>query len=92
MKRIDILEKEKDIRNWISEHLPKAYICRKLKCRPGTLNIYLSKLKINYSGNMGGKGQGGKRKHVSFYLKKDGPFINSHQLKNILIRDGLKEH
>lgn len=92
MKRNDILNREKEIKFWISQHFSKSYICQELMCRPSTLNSYLLKMKICYSGNMGGKGYDGKRKHVSFYLKKNGLIIGSHSLRIKLLRDKIKKH
>jgi Zn finger protein HypA/HybF involved in hydrogenase expression len=91
-KRNDILENEKEIRKWIYDLEPKAYICRMLKCRPGTLDRYLLKMSIKYSGNQGRKKRERHKNHVSYHLKKNGSFITSHHLKLLLIRDGLKKH
>lgn len=93
MYRKDILKKQKEIKKWIFENASKSKICRELNCRPVTLNSYLSKMKITYSGNKGNKGyRKGQKRHVSFYLYNNGPFINTDKLKKCLIRDGLKKH
>ena len=90
MKRDDILEKETQIRQWISEHRSKAYICRQLHCKPLTLKSYLAKLNIVYKGNQGGQGRTSLRnKPATDYLHK-GSTVNTHILKLKLIRDGLK--
>lgn len=47
MPRLDILEKESEIRQWISEERPKSYICQQLHCKPETLNTYLKKWILN---------------------------------------------
>lgn len=90
MKRNDILEKEALIRQWISEHRSKAFICRQLHCKPLTLESYLAKLNIVYKGNQGGRGYKSLRnKPATDYLYK-GSTISTHRLKLKLIRDGLK--
>lgn len=91
MKRTDILLMKKEIKEWIAKKTSKSEMCRVLKCRPSTLNAYLLKMKIEYQGNKGGKGQGGKKRDIRDYLKKNGPFINSHYLKIRLIEERLKK-
>ena len=54
--RKDILEKKDQILEWIDQNQPKAFICRRLNCKPETLNSYLEKMGIEYKGNMGNKG------------------------------------
>jgi hypothetical protein len=90
--RRDILEREAQIREWVAQHRPKAFICRELRCKPLTLDGYLKKFGLTYQGNMGGKGykQSSNRKAAHEYLGKDS-FISSHKLKLKLLRDGLKE-
>lgn len=90
MKRDDILEKEDQIRQWISEHRSKAFICRQLHCKPLTLESYLAKFNIVYKGNQGGRGRKSlKNKPAIDYLYK-GSTITTHSLKLKLIRDGIK--
>ena len=90
MRRHDILSKEAQIKQWISEHRSKAFICSQLNCRPMTLEAYLAKMNIVYKGNQGGRGyKTGQRKPASDYLYK-GSIINPHHLKLKLIRDGIK--
>lgn len=90
MKRDDILNKEAQIRQWISEHRSKAFICSQLHCRPMTLESYLTKMNITYKGNQGGRAhKTGQHKPASDYLYK-GSCINPHLLKLKLIRDGIK--
>ena len=55
--RDDILSKKDLILQWISEEIPKCEIARRLKCKQETLNAYLSKMQINYSGQQNRKGQ-----------------------------------
>jgi hypothetical protein len=90
MKRNDILEKELKIRQWISENRSKAFICMQLRCKPTTLDSYLSKLGIVYKGNKGSKGRKSlQRKPAVSYLHK-GSRIQTHHLKLKLFRDGIK--
>lgn len=91
MKRDDILTKEAQIRQWISEYRPKAFICRQLNCKPLTLDSYLAKLGIAYDGNQGSRGRKLERlKPASDYLY-NGSMVGSHDLKLKLIRDGIKK-
>lgn len=89
--RTDILEKREDILKWISENQSKAFICKQLNCKFETLNSYLEKMGIEYSGNQGAKGikTSGKYINALEYSKKD--VVKSHVLKLKLIRDGIKE-
>ena len=89
--RLDILERKEDILRWIKENQSKAYICKQLGCKPDTLNSYLNKMGIKYSGNKGGKGikQSTQYKPAIEYIK--GTVVKSHILKLKLIRDGIKE-
>lgn len=91
MPRNDILERKAEILQWIEENQPKAFICRELKCKPETLNSYLEKMGIIYSGNQGGKGM---KNDPSYKTAKEyvlGTCVKSHILKEKLIRDGLKK-
>lgn len=89
--RTDILERKEDILKWIEQHQSKAFMCRELHTKPGTLNNYLKKMGIEYTGNQGGKGikSDPKYKTAEEYVK--GTCIKSHKLKLKLIRDGIKE-
>ena len=90
--RTDILERKEDILNWIKENQSKAFICRELKCKQETLNSYLQKMGITYTGNPGGKGikTDPKYKTALEYIKTSNN-VKSYVLKQKLIRDGLKE-
>lgn len=92
MARTDILAREQEIRQWISENQSKAYICRQLQCKAETLNSYLEKMNIQYAGNKGLKGMKTDKKYKTAeeYAKKEGP-VKGWILKNKLIRDGLRE-
>ena len=90
--RRDILEREAEIREWVAQRRPKAFMCRELRCKPLTLDSYLKKFGLDYRGNMGAKGykRVSNRKNANDYLRK-GSLIGSHKLKLKLLRDGLKE-
>lgn len=89
--RTDILERKDEILQWISENQPKAFICRQLQCKPETLNSYLTKMGIEYAGNMGQKGirHDPKYKTAEEYIK--GTNVKSPVLKAKLFRDGIKQ-
>lgn len=91
--RKDILARKEDILKWIEEERPKIYMCQQLHCKQQTLNYYLEKMGIKYSGQRNKKGQfkgSNCYKPVSYYLDNQIP-INSYKLKIKLFRDGLKE-
>lgn len=90
--RADILEKEEQIRIWISEHRPKSYMYRQLKCQPSTLDSYLKVLGIEYEGNKGMQGhkQDPKRKPAVYFLENN-VSITSYKLKHKLFQDKIKE-
>ena len=91
--RTDILERKEEILQWIAEERPKSYMCSILNCKPETLNSYLKKMGIEYSGQQNKKGQQkgpNKYKPASYYFDNKNP-ITSHRLKEKLIKDGLKE-
>ena len=54
--RTDILEQKDQILSWIEEGQSKAFMARQLHCKQETLNNYLIKMGIEYSGNQSGKG------------------------------------
>jgi 5-methylcytosine-specific restriction endonuclease McrA len=89
--RNDIIEKRKDILLMIENNESKANICKFLNCKPETLNSYLNKLNIEYSGNKGLKGKkiSSNRVSVFDYIEKD--FVATSKLRKLLIRDGVKE-
>jgi hypothetical protein len=90
--RRDILEHRHDIEQWVAELRPKAFMCRELRCKPSTLNGYLDKMRIEYPGNMGGKGHKycPTRKDAHEFLRK-GSLISSHKLRLKLLEDQVKE-
>lgn len=89
--RTDILEREEEIRFWISQHQSKAFICEKLRCKPLTLEDYLKKMSIEYSGNQGSKGKNSPFKKNSSEYLSSGSFIKAHTLRLKLLEDGIKE-
>lgn len=92
--RTDILERKDEIKNWIEENQSKAFICKQLNCKPETLNSYLKKMDIEYSGNQSGKGM---IKKSSTYMplidylaqSKD---IQTNKIRHKLLLEGYKEY
>lgn len=91
MPRTDILERKEEILKWIEENQSKAFICKELKCKPETLNSYLEKMGIQYSGNQGGKGIKTDRSYKTAKEYILGSCVKSYVLKEKLIRDGIKK-
>ncbi len=89
--RTDILERRNDIEIWISQNQSKAFMCRELKCKPETLNSYLEKMGIEYSGNQGGKGIKTDPKYKTAIEYIQNPNAKSHRILEKLIKDGIKE-
>jgi IS30 family transposase len=92
--RTDILENKELILQWITEEVPKREIAKRLKCKQETLNSYLKKMQIDYTGQQNKKGQQkgpNKYRSASYYLVKHGPTIHSHKLKLKLIKEGIKQ-
>ena len=54
--RTDILERKKEIEEWINIFQSKSFMCKQLQCKPETLNWWLNKMNLNYAGNQGAKG------------------------------------
>lgn len=90
--REDIINRKEEIEAWINENQSKAFISRQLKCKPETLNSYLTIMGIEYNGNQGGRGikSDPKRLTAEEYAKSNG-HISSHKLRVKLIEDGIKE-
>lgn len=67
-------------------------MCRELRCKPETLNSYLKKMNLVYTGNKGGKGKKNTptRKSANVYLYQ-GSIINTHKLRQKLLEDKLKD-
>jgi hypothetical protein len=89
--RKDIIEKKEDILLMVENNESKSNICKFLKCKPETLNSYLNKLNIEYSGNKGLKGKKISTNRISVfdYIEKD--VVSASKLRKLLIRDGIKE-
>jgi 5-methylcytosine-specific restriction endonuclease McrA len=89
--RTDILDKKEQILVWIAEKRPKSFICKELRCKAETLNKYLEKMGISYSGQPGVHGEDYKTNYKSAqeYISC-GSVVKSHILKQKLIRDGIK--
>ena len=90
--RTDILERKEDILRWISENQSKAFMCRELQCKQDTLNSYLKKMGISYSGNQGGKGIKSDPKYKTAEEYAKGNSVKGFLLRDKLVRDGLKEY
>ena len=90
--RTDILEQKERILQWIAEEKTKAYMCEQLHCKPETLNSYMKKMGIEYTGQQSRKGRNVGQGYMSALEYLDsGSIIKSHTLKLKLYRDGLKE-
>ena len=91
--RNDILNRKEEILEWITENRSKAFIYKNLKCKATTLDSYLIRWGITYSGNKGCKGykQSTYRKSATDYMNSTG-VVKSHILKIKLIEDGIKKH
>ncbi len=86
--RNDILNQKKEIIEWISENQPKSLICKKLNCKPETLDEYLKKFNVEYKGNIGRRGF--LRIDINDYLGNKIP-IKSNELKLKLYKLNLKK-
>ena len=89
--RTDILERKDDILKWIEQNQSKAFICRELKCKQDTLNSYLEKMGIVYTGNQSGKGIKTDPKYIPAIEYAQQANAKTYILKQKLIRDGIKE-
>lgn len=91
--RTDILEKREEIEKWISENKSKAFISKELKCKQETLNRYLNKMGIVYTGNQGSKGIERQKNPLSLkeYLatSKD---IQTNKVRKKLLQEGIKPY
>lgn len=90
--RNDLFDAKDQILQWIDEERSKAYMCRQLKCKQETLNSYLNKMGIEYTGQQARFGETPSNKlTVEEYLGKKGG-IKSNILKYKLIQEGIKEY
>ena len=80
------------IKKMISENDTKANICRFLNVKPSTLEKYLKKYNLNYSGNPSRKGLPHYEQRTSYKeYTENGKSISSSQLRLKLIEQGVKE-
>ena len=90
--RTDIIERKNEILQWIQEERPKCWIATQLQCKQETLNRYLEKMGIEYSGQQNKKGQQkGSNKYLTALEYIKSTYVKAPTLKAKLIRDGLKE-
>lgn len=89
--RTDILERKSEILQWIEEGKSKAYICNQLHCKTTTLDSYLQKMNITYTGKQGwakDKQLDYKYIPVEQYIQQNN--VKSTVLRQKLIREGYK--
>lgn len=91
--RTDILEQKDQILSWIEEGQSKAFMARQLHCKQETLNNYLIKMGIEYSGNQSGKGISKKmpKMNLEQYLKESKD-IQTNKVRIKILEEGLKPH
>ena len=91
--RDDILEQKDQILKWIDENQSKAYMSKQLGCKQETLNRYLIKMGIDYSGNQSGKGLKKKLPKMTLaeYLENSVD-IQSNKIRKKILEEGIKEH
>lgn len=91
--RSDILEQKDKILQWISENKSKAFISKQLKCKQETLNKYLEKMGIDYSGNQPGKGQSKKKNKMDLedYLQNSTD-IQTNKVRKKILEENIKAH
>lgn len=91
--RSDILEQKDKILQWISENKSKAFISKQLKCKQETLNKYLEKMGIDYSGNQSGKGQSKKKNRMDLedYLQNSTD-IQTNKVRKKILEENIKAH
>ena len=92
--RTDILERKDEILSWIAEGRTKSFMSEQLKCKPETLNRYLTNMGITYAGNQSGKGthkKSGTYMPLEQYLAESVD-IQTNKIRAKLIREGYKEY
>lgn len=93
-KRLDILEREEDIRQWIKEEKTLIFMCKELSCKYGTLKRVFQQLNIEYHGMPNrhkNKRNGVHHKYpIEEFLNNKRP-IQSSKLKKRLIKEKIKE-
>lgn len=91
MARTDILEREQEIRKWISENESNSEIARRLNCKVDTLKSYYLKMGIDYKGNQGSKGKKTDPKRKDALEIIESPSVSNSRKRRRLIEDGYKE-
>jgi len=89
--RTDIENRKSEIVEWISINQSKAFMCRELKCKPETLNWWLTKMNLNYDGNQGGKGIRIDHKNRTALEYTQLPSCRSGVLKKKMVKEKLIE-
>lgn len=92
--RTDILECKEQILSWINEGQSKAFIAKKLHCKPETLNRYLAIMEIEYDGNQSGKGISKPRSNKMNLVEylENSKDIQTNKVRIKLLEEGYKEH
>lgn len=92
--RTDLLERKKDIEQWIKEGKSKAFMAKELGCNPKTINPLLERLGLTYKGNQSGKGtvkpKSNKMSLVEYL--KNSKDIQSNKVKKKLLDEHYKEY
>ena len=91
MARTDILEREQEIRKWVSENESNSEIARRLNCKVDTLKSYYLKMGIDYKGNQGSKGKKTDSKRKDALELIESPSVSNSRKRRRLIEDGYKE-
>ena len=91
--RSDILEQKDQILQWISENKSKAFISKELGCKQETLNRYLEKMGIEYTGNQSGKGQPKRKPKMDLedYLANSTD-IQTNKVRKKILEENIKAH
>ena len=91
--RSDILELKDQILQWISENKSKAFISKELGCKQETLNRYLEKMGIEYTGNQSGKGQPKRKPKMDLedYLANSTD-IQTNKVRKKILEENIKAH
>ena len=91
--RNDILERELEIRQWVSENKSKAYMAKELCCNPKTITNILKRLGIDYKGNKSGKGYSKDKKEMDLieYLETSED-IQTNKVRIKLIKEEYKKY
>lgn len=91
--RTDILNRECEIRTWVSEGLSKKEIAKRLGCDHDTLNRYLNHFGIEYKGLQNwAKGRTYKSSHYIPYAEYiQGKSVQTNKLRIKLLTEGVKQ-